>query len=132
MAGIVTGGGRTEQRRDNADLIAALTGDDTDDWSETFTEELVINMLQNFPVVSQLTGFYAYNSVPVPAIAVMNDVIRSFERWKRTKDPDKKRLALLRLIVLSGGTAAGIPGTRQLDQIIGSTTRPKQPPKQNF
>ncbi len=107
-------------RRLTKELIALLTGEDTEDWSETFTRELVVNTLQNIPFVSQGVSTYNYGNVPVPAISLIEQMTERFNRIKRTKSPSKRRLQALELLLLSSGVVAGVPGTVQALEIVES------------
>lgn len=116
-------------RRLTKELIAMLTGDELDDWSETFTEEAILNSLQNIPFVSQAVSTYNYGNIPVPTLSLLQDMAEKWETLKRTKDPDKKRLKALELLIMTGGTAAGIPGTLQVSEIVRSAARQQREQK---
>ena len=114
-------------RRLSKELIAFLTGDDLDDWSETFTKEVVINTIQNIPFVSQLVSFYNYGNMPIPTVSLIQDVGEKIVWLRRTKDPDKRKLKILELIVIGVGAATGMPGTMQISEIIRSYGKEEQP-----
>jgi len=61
-------------RRLSKEIIAMITGEDLEDWPETFTKEFVVNTLQNIPGISQGVSFYNYGSLPVPSIAIYNQL----------------------------------------------------------
>jgi len=113
-------------RRFTKEMLGMLTGDDPDKWSETFTEEMITNALQNVPFVSAVAGSYNYGNIPIPTISMAQEINEKFQAMKRTKDPDKKVLRILELLVQAGGTAAGLPGTSQASQIIRSASKTKK------
>jgi len=110
-------------RRMSKELIAMMTGEDLDDWGETFTNEWVANALQTVPGLSQATSAYTYGSMPVPTLAITNDLLVKLQYLKRTKNPNKKLIKAIELGLLSTGTAMGVPGTRQLSDIANSYNR---------
>ncbi|MCJ7497777.1 MAG: hypothetical protein MUO78_06555, partial [candidate division Zixibacteria bacterium] len=112
-------------RRLSKELIALLTGEELDDWSETFSKEAVVNTLQNVPFISQGVSLYNYGNIPVPTLSLMQDIGEKIVTLRRTKDPDKRLLKSLELIVLSTGVAAGMPGTMQLAEFIRSSGKSK-------
>ena len=107
-------------RRLSKELIALITGRELDDWSETFTEEIITNMFQNIPFVSQAMSIYSYGSIPVPSIALANEIVNKIKWLRKTNDPDKKLLMGLELLALTIGTAIGVPGTIQLAEVLRS------------
>jgi hypothetical protein len=107
-------------RRLSKEFIALITGKELDDWPETFTEEFVTNMLQNIPFVSQAMSVYSYGSIPVPSIALANEITNKIKWLRRTNDPDKKLLMGLELLVMTIGAAIGVPGTIQLTEVLHS------------
>jgi hypothetical protein len=116
-------------RRLSKEIVAMFTGEDTEDWSETFVEEVVVNGLQNVPFISQGVGAIQYGSMPVPTIAVAQQIIDKLNTLKKTKDPDKKILHALEFMVLTTGTGLGLPGTIQVSQILAQMrkTQKKKP-----
>jgi len=114
-------------RRATKELIAMLTGEELEDWPESFTEELVTNTLQNVPFVSQGVSVHQYGQVPVPTLSLLDSLGGKYMMLKRTKDPDKKTLYALELLIVAGGTAAGLPGTMQVEEIVRSIRRQEKP-----
>jgi predicted transcriptional regulator len=110
-------------RRFSKELVALLTGEETDAWSETFQKELAINSLQNIPFISQGVSFYNYGQVPVPSVSLVQDIGDRIVRLKRTKDVDKRRWQMLELILVATGTLAGVPGTSQVGQLTRSAAK---------
>ena len=110
-------------RRASKELIALLTGEDLDDWEDTIVKENVINTLQNVPVISQGVSLYNYGTIPVPAFSYMQRMTTKLQTLKRTKDSDKRLMQTLELLILVGGTTAGLPGTEQLAEILRSEKR---------
>jgi len=108
----------TSIRHLSKELIARITGDDLDDWSETFTEEFVNNTLQNIPVVSQIVSTWNYGNMPVPSISVVQDALNKIQIWKRTKDPDKRATNRMIALMTLFGVSMGIPGTLQITDIL--------------
>jgi hypothetical protein len=113
-------------RRLSKEMVAMVTGEDTEEWEETFTEEIVVNLLQNIPFLTQAVSVYNYGQIPVPTIAVMNDMVKQLDIYKKTKDPDKKKIRALEAIITIVGSSAGLPGTRQVTQAITSKRRASQ------
>jgi len=108
----------TSVRRLSKELIARLTGDDLDDWSETFTEELVHNTFQNVPILSQAMSAWNYSNIPVPFLSVWQDIGRKLEAFNNTKNPDKKVKNGIVFYSALIGTLLGIPGTSQFTDIV--------------
>ena len=113
-------------RRLSKEIVAMFTGQDLDDWEETFVKENTVNTLQNIPFISQGVSLYNYGSIPVPALSLVQRMGEKITMMKRTKDPDKKLLQTLELLVLMSGTALGVPGTMQASEIIRSVKSTKE------
>jgi hypothetical protein len=107
-------------RRLSKEIIAMITGEELDDWSETFAKETVVNTLQNVPFISQGVSLYNYGNIPVPTLSLAQDMGDKIVELRRTKNPDKKLLKALELLVLTTGTATGTPGTMQVSEVIRS------------
>jgi hypothetical protein len=108
-------------RRLSKEMIAMFTGGDEEDWTtETFTLDLAKTYLQNIPFVSQGVSLFNYGNIPVPSIALVSEIAEKIVTMRRTKDPDKKLLHGLELILLSVGTITGLPGGGQAAEIVKS------------
>ncbi len=116
-------------RRATKELVALLTGEDLPEWEETFTKEIVTNILQNVPFVSQAVSVHEYGQIPVPSLSLMESLFEQYRTLQRTKDPDKQKLHAIELIIKAGGVAAGLPGTMQVADIIKSLRRQQQEKK---
>lgn len=113
-------------RRLSKEMIAMFTGGDEEDWTaETFTVDLVKNYMQNIPFISQGMSFVNYGNVPVPTIALIAEIGQKIVTMRRTKDPDKKLLHALELLLLSAGTITGLPGAGQATEIVRSIRKRK-------
>lgn len=119
----MTGFAEMGLRRLSKEIIAMLTGEELDDWSETFAKETVVNTLQNVPFISQGVSLYNYGNIPVPTLSLAQDIGDKIVELRRTKNPDKKLLKVLELLVLTIGTVTGTPGTMQISEVIRSKGR---------
>lgn len=113
-------------RRLSKETVAYVTGAETKDWSETFTKELVLSALQNIPFVSQGVSFWNYGSVPVPSISIMQSIGNRMLELKRTKNPDKRQVKELELLILISGWATGMPGTLQAADLVRKSGQTKK------
>jgi len=88
---------------------------------EESTTALVRTFLGNIPVISQIQGFTAYGSVPVPAFSLIQRFGNALATMQKSKKPETKAKHALRAALLGGGSLFGIPGTIQAEQIARET-----------
>lgn len=105
-------------RRLSKEIIAALTGDELDDWDETFKDEVVRGFLGNIPFLSTMIGFGKYASVPIPSVDMVRNIAERFEALNRSKKKSTKERNALRAWTMLIGFLFRIPGTVQADDLI--------------
>lgn len=104
-------------RRMSKEMIAFMTGADVEDWDETFQKELVMNMIQKVPFVSQAVSALNYGSIPVPSIDITANMLEKFYLSATAKKQDTKTRNFIRGTLLALGIFKGIPGVIQTEQI---------------
>lgn len=116
-------------RRLAKELIAALTGDELKPWEDTITKEAAMTALGNVPFVSQAVSSFEYGSIPVPSIGMMTQIGDRLKWAAQSKSPEKKAQHYAEAAVLLTGTAFGVPGTLQSEQVIRSSMKKKKKKK---
>lgn len=107
-------------RRGSEEIIAALAGDEPDEpLSDVFFEKLIAEAIGSVPVVAQAVNAVRYKQVPIPVISFAQQGIERAGLSIKTKDDKKKLIQAARAITILSGVIGGVPGTSQIDQIIG-------------
>jgi len=110
----------TGLRRLSKEFINAVTGDDDDKKDDDgFGEQVVQTILSNIPFVSSAISFSQYGSIPIPTLAMMQKMGQRAEALSRSKKKKAVARNQSRFLVSFIGWIFGIPGTVQVDQLIG-------------
>ena len=105
-------------RKISNQLIAAITDTEPDDWEETFTEKIALQLAGNIPFVGSFVGSIMYGSVPVPAISLAQQVFFAARGNLRTDDPDIAFRNGLIASILGLGIVGKFPGAVQTAELI--------------
>jgi hypothetical protein len=92
-----------------------ITGDEKEE--QSFIKNSALNMIQNVPLVGQLSSALTYSSNPVPVLNTFDEVLNGMSSVIKGKEISTKIKGGVRF---GGalGSLAGIPGSSQLSQII--------------
>lgn len=108
-------------RRMSKEFISGMTGDDLDDWEETFTQEVVFNLTGNVPFVSSIIGAGQYSSIPIPSVDMTRRIIERFNYWQKSKNTSTREKNSILFWTMFIGYMFGVPGTVQTEQILRKT-----------
>jgi hypothetical protein len=113
-------------RRVTKELIALLTGQDLDDWDETFGKELVGQLLGKVPFLSQVVSSLNYGTIPIPTVEIFSQMLEKFKYSVSAKKFETRERNAIIATLMALGTIGGIPGTMQASQLIKSKAKLKK------
>lgn len=85
---------------------------------EKANKQIIAQIANNVPYVSQGMAFLQYNSVPAPVPSMARQILDRANWAARSKDSTKQTKHIAGAVLLTVGMMTGMPGTIQADQIL--------------
>jgi len=106
-------------RRASKQVISALFGDDDEDKeeAESYQKAVFMNSLTTIPFVSQIMSVANYDSDFIPGIGTVRTAINGIDDIKSGTNQTTVQRGIVNVVEGIGGIA-GIPGTKQIGQIL--------------